>query len=183
MRTIRCSFSASKGTPPAVLIASSDAIRSELGWRPALAVMGEPDEVVNALKARKMTAAEGMHPDLVATLFDFSSGDEMVRKLAASPSPKEAIAALTDRMMLENHGELATPEAIERAADAAIHNDARARMLTTEANALAKATGKPRMLAAAAKEYAAAMIARLKVRDIKPGQYPNAEIRAANAAA
>lgn len=158
--------------------------------RAALEDMGIPDEIIGHIRNLRMTATDGRHPDLVAMMIlngsgkpAFSSGDELVRTLAAAPSPKEAIAALTDRMMLENHGELATPEAIERAADAAIHNDARARMLTTEANALAKATGKPRMLATAAKEYASAMIARLKVRDIKPGQYANAEVRAAKASA
>jgi len=153
--------------------------RLDLG---ALAVMGVPDEVVNAVKARKMTAAEGLHPDLAAELYGFSSGDELVRALAAAETPKAEIDALTDVRMLENYGDLSSPEAIEKAADHAIHNDVRARMVATEANALAKATGQRKVLASAAREYAAAMIARLKVRAIKPGQYANAEVRAARAA-
>lgn len=153
--------------------------RLDLG---ALAEMGVPDEVVNAVKARKMTAKDGLHPDLVADLFGFSSGDELVRALAAAETPKAEIDALTDVRMLENYGELATPEAIERAADTAIHNDARARFTATEANALAKATGRRGVLVSAAKEYAAAIIGRTKVRNLRPGQYTSMEAKAARAA-
>lgn len=130
----------------------------------------------------RMTAEEGEHPDMVAERFGFSSGDELVRKLLAAEKPDVEIEALTDVRMLEQYGELSSPEAIEKAADRAIHNDARARFVATEANALAKATGQRKVLTSAAKEYASAMISRLKVRDIKPGQYANAEVRAAKAA-
>lgn len=150
--------------------------------RAALEDMGIPDEIVGHIRKLRMTAVDGMAPDLVATLFDFSSGDELVRTLASAQSPKEAITELADRLMLERHGELSTPEAIELAADAAIHNDMRARVVTTEYNALAQATGQRKLLNSAAKEYAAAIIARLKIRDIRPSQYANAETRAAKAA-
>jgi len=148
-----------------------------------LKAMGLPQEVVNTIEARKMTAKEGIHPDIVAELFGFTSGDELVRALAQADDPKVAIEALADLRMLERHGELATPEAIERAADVAIHNEARGRMIATEANALAKAAGKRTVMASAAREFARAAIARLKVRDIRPGQYAAAEVRAAKAAA
>lgn len=148
----------------------------------SLAEMGLPAEFVNHLKALRMTAKEGLHPDLVAEMFGFSSGDELVRTILAAESPKAAIESLTDQRMLEQFGELASPGAIEKAADQAIHNEARARFVATEANALAKASGQRKVLASAAREFAAAMIARLKVRDIKPGQYANAEVRAAKAA-
>ncbi len=147
-----------------------------------LKVMGLPVEVINTLKARRMTAATGLHPDIVAEMFGFTSGDELVRKLAEAETPKAEIDALTDVRMLEQFGELSSPEAIEKAADKAIHNDARARFVATEANALAKATGQRKVLTSAAKEFASAMIARLKVRNIKPGQYASAEVRAAKAA-
>lgn len=146
-----------------------------------LASIGVPVEVAAKLAELKMTAAEGLHPDLVAEMFGFTSGDELTRALAAAEKPKQAISQLADRMMLERHGELATPEAIERAADAAIHNEARARFVATEYNALAKATGQRRVLASAARDFAAQMVARLKIRDIRPQQYANAEVRAARA--
>lgn len=147
-----------------------------------LKVMGLPAEVINAVQARRMTAGNGLHPDIVAEMFGFTSGDELVRKLAEVETPSAEIEALTDVRMLEQYGDLASPEAIEKAADKAIHNDARARFVATEANALAKATGQRKVLASAANEFARTMIARLKVRDIKPGQYANAEVRAAKAA-
>ncbi|BCB27059.1 hypothetical protein SKTS_19450 [Sulfurimicrobium lacus] len=142
-----------------------------------------PEAVSKRLRDFSMLRTEGgLHPDTVAEMFGFTSGDELVRKLAHVETPKAEIDALTDVRMLEQFGDLSSHEAIERAADKAIHNDARARFVATEANALAKATGQRRVLASAAKEYAAAMIARLKVRNIKPGQYANAEVRAAKTA-
>ncbi|CAN7501028.1 hypothetical protein LJR074_003474 [Acidovorax sp. LjRoot74] len=155
----------------------------------ALSGLGVPAEVVALLKERKMTAPDGLHPDVAAELIltaegqaAFTSGDEMVRALAEAVPPSEAIENLTDLLMLERHGDLATPEAIERAADQAIHNDVRARLLATEANALAKATGESRVLSDAAKTFAADMIARLQVRAVRTGQYAGAEVRAAKAA-
>jgi hypothetical protein len=160
--------------------------------------MDLPPEVVNALKARRMTAAGGLHPDIVADIIGgFSSGDELVRKLAAVDPPAAEIEALTDTRMLEQFGDLATPEALERAADKAVHNEARLRFVVTEANALARAvsarerTGTARngrpitraILPAAAKAFAETIVSRLKVRNIRPGQYAAAEVRAAKAAA
>lgn len=147
----------------------------------ALKELGLPEEIVQIMENLKMTAKDGIHSDLVAESFGFTSGDELVRTLAIAEAPKVAIEGLTDQKMLEKYGELATPEAIERAADQAIHNDTRARFVATELNALAKATGKPKVLASAAREYARSMIDRLLVRNVKPAQYAAAEVRAAKA--
>ena len=173
-----------KPEAPAAPAAGETANGFEFGRfdRSELKAMGLPAEVINAVQARRMTAGNGLHPDIVAEMFGFTSGDELVRKLAEVETPSAEIEALTDVRMLEQYGDLASPEAIEKAADKAIHNDVRARFVATEANALAKATGQRKVLASAAKEFARAMIARLKVRNIKPGQYANAEVRAAKAA-
>lgn len=156
------------------------AARLDLG---ELYAMELPDQVVDLIKARRMTANNGLHPDIVADLTGFSSGDELARALANAQPPKEVIEALTDVRMLEQHGELATPQALEKAADLAIHSDVRARMVAIEANALAKATGQFKILASAAKELAATTISRKKVRDVNPGQFTYAEARAAKSAA
>jgi hypothetical protein len=87
--------------------------------------------VVGLLKARGMVAKNGMHPDVAAELLGFSSGDDLVRQLVEARPPEEEINALTDAHLLEKYGELATPEAVQQSADAAIHNDVRARFLTT----------------------------------------------------
>lgn len=148
----------------------------------ALKDIGLPEQAVQIMVDLKMTAKDGIHPDLVAEAFGFTSGDELVRTLAVAEAPKVAIEQLTDQKMLEKYGELATPEAIERAAEQAIHNDTRARFVATELNALAKATGQPKVLASAAREMAKTMIDRLLVRNVKPTQYAAAEVRAAKAA-
>ena len=147
-----------------------------------LGAMGLPAEVVQTIKARRMTAGNGLHPDIVADLFGFDSGDALMRALAATEPPADAIDGLTDALMLEQHGDLATPEAIERAADDAIHNAARMRFTATEENALARAVGRRGILVSAAKEYAQTLIGRQHVRNVRPGQYAHAEARAARAA-
>lgn len=156
----------------------------------SLRAMGIPLEITDFIVGLKMTSKNGLHPDVVADIIvmedgspAFSSGDELVRSLAAAQPPREEIESRVDQRMLEQYGELATPEAIERAADEAIHNEARARFIATEANALAEATGQPKVLAAAARAFAAQVIARLRIRDIRPAQYAAAEARAAGAAA
>jgi hypothetical protein len=99
--------------------------------------------------------------------------------------------------MIQRHGDLATPEGIQRAADQAVHNEARLKFLHTEAKALETAmrvradTGKTNargqkqtyaVLPQAAREFAAGIIAKLRVRDLRPSQYTAAEVRAAKEA-
>lgn len=136
-------------------------------------------EVRERLDGLKMTGKDGAAPDIVAEQFGFGSGDELINALLATDPPDVAIENLTDRLMLERYGELATPEAIERSADQAIHNESRARMVATEANALAQAAGQRKVLVDAAKQFAAQVVARLKVRDVKPSRFSNAAARAA----
>jgi hypothetical protein len=152
------------------------------------------DAVWRKLSALRMTSEDGgLDPDVVAELFGFGSGDELVKTLAVTEPPKSVIESKTDQRMLEEHGDLATPAGLERAADAAIHNDARAKFVSTELKALqgalsvrAKVPGQKNtvdVLATAAKDRASALIARLKVRDVRPAQYAAAEAREAKAAA
>lgn len=142
------------------------------------------EDQIKLLKSYRMTATNGLHPDLVAELpgVEMTSGDELITRLLEATPLGEEIEARTDALMLERYGELATPEAIEREADRAIHNEARARMVATEANALAKATGQRKVLGPVARQFAQAMVARSKVRDVKPSTYASAEARAAKAA-
>lgn len=152
------------------------------------------DAVWRKLSELRMTSDEGgLDPDVVGELFGFSSGDELVKTLAATEPPKSVIEGMTDTRMLQEHGDLATPAGLERAADAAIHNDARARFVATELKALQKAMSVREkvpgqkntvdVLARAARDYATAIIAKLRVRDIRPSQYAAAEARSAKAAA
>jgi len=159
--------------------------------------LGLDDSIVERIKDLKMTAKDGIHPDIIAAEFEFTSGVELVQKIAASPKPQEAIEALTDQIMMQRHGDLATPEGVQRAADQAVHNEARLKFLHTEAKALETAmrvradTGKTNakgqkqtyaVLPQAAREFAAGIIAKLRVRDLRPTQYTAAEVKAAKEA-
>nr|DAX17134.1 MAG TPA: crystallin beta/gamma motif-containing protein [Caudoviricetes sp.] len=154
----------------------------------SLAEMGYDDAQIATL-GRKVKKKGGIHPDLLAELIMdadgnpvYDSGDALVQALLAAPEPKTAVRDLADRIMLERHGELATPEAIGEAADMAAHNDLRLRVLATEYNALAQASGGARLVQSAARQLAAQAIGQKRIRDLSPAQYTRMETRAAKAA-
>jgi hypothetical protein len=125
-----------------------------------------------------MAGKDGLNPDLVAEMFGFSSGDELVRTLLETPPRKEVIEGMTDQRMLEEHGELSTSQGIERAAEAAIHNEARARFMATGLKILTKSPVPVRHITQAAKEAAESAIANKKIRDLNVRMYSIAEARA-----
>jgi GNAT superfamily N-acetyltransferase len=129
-----------------------------------------------------MLAEEGLHPDVVAEVAGFTSGDQMVRALLEAKPYREVVESMTDQRMLERYGDLSNPEAMARAVDASIHNEARGRFVATELSALSRAVGKARVLAAAARQYAEALVSRMKISEIRPAQFEGAEARAARAA-
>ncbi|API59642.1 hypothetical protein BSL82_10190 [Tardibacter chloracetimidivorans] len=124
----------------------------------------------------------GVHPEQVAELFGFSSADHMIRELMAAEPMNEKIEGLVEKRLLEEHGDLTDPQSIDEAADRAIHNEARARFVAAELSALSRASGKPKTLATAARQFARATIDRLRYRDIRPAMYEAAAARAARAA-
>lgn len=156
----------------------------------------EMDEFsTDTLTRRRMTSEkEGMHPDIVADLFGYESGQALIAALAAAEPPAQVIDEMTDQRMLEQHGDIASKQALERAAEEAIHNQVRARVIATELKALAKATtvressdslytgGTVDVMARAAREYAESVVARVKLKDLRPKQYAAAEARSAKLA-
>nr|WP_315463925.1 hypothetical protein [uncultured Rhodoferax sp.] len=132
--------------------------------------------------ATNLVSADGLHPDEVAGMFGFKSGDEMVRKIVDALPFRAQVDALTDQRTLEKYGDITSPQTVARAADEAIHNDVRTRFLATELAGLQKAVGSAQALARAAKEYAAKMIERAKVGQLRPTQFAAAEVRAGKAA-
>jgi len=144
-----------------------------------------------------LMAKEGLHPNELADLFGFDSGDALVRHLLEAPSPETVIEELTDKMMLERYGDITSPEVLDQMADEAIHNEARIRALRTELRALDRivnARGDTGLTDArgrkitfnifdkAAREFVARAIGRKKVRDAGlTGEYSVAETRAGKA--
>ena len=157
--------------------------------REALLELGYSEAQIKQL-GRKVRKTGGVHPDLVAELFQdedgnalYDSGDAMVQALLAAKRPQDAINDVADDIMLQQFGELATPQAVALAADMAVHNDIRLRLIASEANALAKAVGNKTLLNRAARQLAQETIAAKRLRDIHPAQYTRMEARAAKAAA
>ncbi|MDR1367761.1 MAG: hypothetical protein LBJ76_03470, partial [Candidatus Accumulibacter sp.] len=138
--------------------------------------------LAETLKSRGMVSENGLHPDLVAELFGFDSGDALVRQLADATPPKEAIDAMTDQIMVSRHAELSSPEAVQEAADAAVHNKALARFAARELSALLAMSGEKAFPVELAAIYARNTLGKIPVRRLNPARYANAAMKAANAA-
>jgi hypothetical protein len=147
------------------------------------------------LVQQKLAGKDGAHPDIVADMFGFKNGDELVQALLTAEPIADVIAGLTDQRMLEQHGDLVDQRAIEQAANEAVHNEARARSLATELKSQAEAinartdTGQlnaagnkitVNALMEAAKQFAANVVAGTPLRDLKSktAQHTAAERRA-----
>ncbi len=176
--------------------AEGEEIKAEKGFRLNTAALAEmyPDTALDnpdLARLKGLTAANGLHPDVVAAMFGFDSGDTLVRTLVEAQPQAAVVEGMTDQRMLERFGDLATPQGLARAADEAVHNEARGRFIATGLRALQEANGKTEKTATggsvnvmvrAAKQFAEQLIARRKVRELKPGQHTQAEQRAGRAA-
>jgi len=148
-------------------------------------------------KLRMTSGNRGIHPDVVAETVGMESGDQMVKALLDAEPPQSVIEGMTDQRMLERFGDLGTPEGLQRAVDRAIHNEARARFLSTEIAALERGmqvradTGRTGangqritvdVMAQVARQQAERIVGGTKVKNLRPSQYTTAETRAAKAA-
>ena len=129
-----------------------------------------------------MMSEDGLHPDLVADMFGFKSGDDLVRALVSARKFNDEVNVRTDERMLAEHAELQDPKSIEVAVESAIHNEARARFVSVELRHLAKATAPVRVMLEAARQAAVAILASKPIGTIKPKNYAIAEARAAQEA-
>jgi len=121
--------------------------------------------------------AEALHPDAVAGMFGFTSGDHLVRELLAARPESEEAQDIIDRRMLEEYSDLTDEASMNRAVDSALANEARGKFLATELAALTKTQAPIRAMAKAAKEWAAKLVSAKKIRDIRPGTYSAAEAK------
>lgn len=130
------------------------------------------------LESMGVLSDDGIHPDAVADFFGFPSTEAMIKSLLTAPDPLSEINRLTDEIMVQRHADLATPQAIEQAALAALHSEAHSKFLATELAILNRAVGKPRFVMQAAKQYADRIVSALRIADLNPAQY---EMQAAKA--
>lgn len=171
---------------------AGEEIKAEAGHRLSIADLRAmyPEGELGAVAWQKlgygkygMLGEEGMHPDAAAEMFGFTSGDQLVRTLLDTPPIEQVIEGRTDQRMLEEHGEMVDGDTIERTAEAAIHNEARQRMVAAELAALQNANrGQALALAQAAKDMARRVVGQAKVGKLRPRLFTVAGAKAARAA-
>jgi len=129
-----------------------------------------------------MLAKDGLHPDVLAPILGYESGDALVKDLLTAEPAKEKISGITDQRMLERYGDLVDDASIARAADEAVHSGLRARVLAGEYAALTAALGERKLLNEAAREAAIRIVARLNASKLNPAKFVAQERRAGRAA-
>jgi len=156
--------------------------RAEIREQVKIDVAKEPAYAAQDFLLGQANKEHQVPADLVAERFGFANADEMTKAIADAEPRKQVVEALTDQRMLEKYGDITSPQAMNTAANQAIHNEVRTRFIATEYKALTKATGGVRVLEKAAKAVAETTIAKARVRDINAAKYGAAEARAARAA-
>jgi hypothetical protein len=129
-----------------------------------------------------MVQEGGLHPDIVAEVYGFGSGVELINALLAAKPIKDEINARTDQRMLDENSDLATPEARQAAVDMAIHNEARARFIAVEQRWLEKQRRPANDMLQAARQVAQDIIGDVVIRTLNPRRYEAAEAEAARTA-
>ena len=128
-----------------------------------------------------MVAKEGMPVSLVAEMFGFDDAVEMVNALVDMRPIKEVVMERTDQRMLNEFSNLTDPRRQELQVQEAIHNEARARFISVELRFLSKSMQPVRYQVAAAKQVAKELLAKKRLKDIRPSQFSRNEIKAAKA--
>ncbi len=122
----------------------------------------------------------GTHPDTLAEIFGFDSGDAMVKALWNANPLKQQIDQQTEQIMKEKHGDILNDGTIEAEADKAIRNDNRANFIATELELLQKLSNQQASIKKPAiKKAAERYVSETQVKDLRLGKYIAAEVRAA----
>lgn len=154
----------------------ADAARVDIETAVAAEVVQQPAYAAQRFMAT--AEAQGLHPDVIAEQFGYSSADAMAQDIANTEPEAQAVERMVEERMLDEHPDIADAIGRERSAEALISDRARARFLATEAAALSNALGSKAMLERDAQRYAEQSIARRQVRNIRPAQFEAAADRA-----
>ena len=136
-------------------------------------------------RLRGMTAKgqKGVHPDEAAAFFGYDSGSQMLNDLIVAPPIKETAETNAEAMMIERHGDPFTDGTIEQLANEAVMNEERGKLILHELKTLARGTNQRTIDRQTMKSVAEERIGQLSFREIHPGKYRKAEIRAAQESA
>lgn len=139
--------------------------------------------VPESLRGMTVTGAKGVHPDQAAAFFGYGSGSELLSDLTDAVPIKVKAEANAEEQMLNKYGDMLHDGTIEAQADEAVQNEERGKLLLDELKALRKrSVSAPALDRATIKQMAEENIAKLSFRQIHPGKYRKAEIRAAQEA-
>lgn len=127
------------------------------------------------------TNPKGVSAKMVAEKYGYDSVNALVFALLKLGDPTQHVFDLTTTEMLEQHAELASPESIEQAADAAIFNDARLRILSIEAMAFNRALGKKGDVLTQIREGAKTAVGQIRLADMSKEHARHATEAARNA--
>lgn len=125
----------------------------------------------------------GVHPDIVAELFGFPSGESMVKELVGLPSLKDAIDQETSERMRQEHGDLLLDGTFEEQAAMEVQNTQQVDVFNMEMRIL-KRMGAKREMAhpAIMKDLARQIIDRKTIRELDPAIFEAAALKAAKEA-
>jgi hypothetical protein len=125
----------------------------------------------------------GLQPDEAAAFLGYASGDEMLKDITTVPPIRDVAESAAEQRMIQRHGDILRDGTIEQAADDAVQNEERANVMYNELRTLARGTRRPVMDRDLFADLAAENIGKLSYREIHPGKYRKAEIKAAQEAA
>jgi hypothetical protein len=107
----------------------------------------------------------------------------MIDALIVAPPMRETAEANAEATMIERHGDPFTDGTIEQLADEAVQNEERGKLILHELKMLARGTNQRTIDRQTMKSIAEERIGQLSFREIHPGKYRKAEIRAAQESA
>jgi hypothetical protein len=93
-------------------------------------------KALGRLRPYVYTVTGGADPDVIAKIFGYSSGDEMLQAIVTAPQLSRAVAEETDRRMLAEHGSMMLDGSLHERAQAAVANDLREQAIRMELRAL-----------------------------------------------
>jgi len=108
----------------------------------------------------------GLHPDIVAAMYGYETGGQLLDALAKAPPIDEAVEAETERQMREAHNDPLTDGSVQQLALDAVHGDKRGEALAAELKALNEVAGLDRGLSVKeARETARRTLRTMRLRD------------------
>lgn len=122
----------------------------------------------------------GLHPDVVAELFGFSSGESLVRELIGLPTLRKAIDDEVSRRIREEHGGIIVEGTSIEEAAMEVQNTQQIDVFNMELRILKRLGAKREAThTAIMKDIAQQIISRKKLKDIDPRLFEEAALRAA----